>query len=64
MAYKRKTMDYWELQGNYGLGFECLTASDSRQEIRDNLKEYRENEGGSYRIVKKREPVETKGVKP
>lgn len=55
MAYTRKTRDYWELQGNYGCGWECLTAEDTREAIKQRLKEYRDNEGWNYRIVKKRE---------
>ena len=59
MAYIRKTKDIFELQGNYGYGdgWECLTAEESRREIRERLREYRENEGGRYRIVRKREPI-------
>lgn len=52
------------LQGNYGYGFEDLTAEDKSEHgaysrIRQNLKEYRENEGkycgASYRIISRRE---------
>lgn len=45
------------LQGNYGYGhgWEDLCASEDYREIKANLKEYRENEGGSYRIIKRRE---------
>ena len=43
------------LQGTYGHGWEDLTAEETRAEIRQRLKEYRENEGGNYRIVRKRE---------
>ena len=43
------------LQGNYGQGYEDLTAEESFKAIRDRLKEYRENEGGSYRIINRRE---------
>jgi len=45
------------LQGDYGYGhgWEDLCASESPREIRQNLKEYRENEGGCYRIIKRRE---------
>lgn len=45
------------LQGHYGQGWEDLTASEERQEVRQNLKEYRDNEGGAYRIIRRREPV-------
>lgn len=43
------------LQGYYGHGWEDLTASESRKEMRDDLKAYRENEGGTYRIIQRRE---------
>ena len=46
------------LQGNYGYdgyGWEDLCADESYKAIRQNLKEYRENEGGSYRIIQRRE---------
>jgi hypothetical protein len=44
------------LQGDYGYGhgWEDLCASESRQEIRSDLKAYRENEGGCYRIIQRR----------
>ena len=45
------------LQGNYGYGhgWEDLCASESYREGRQNLKEYRENEGGNYRLIERRE---------
>ena len=45
------------LQGNYGplFGFEDLTASETRREVIRDRKDYRENEGGNYRIIKRRE---------
>ena len=45
------------LQGLYfaGYGWEDLCADESYKAIRQNLKEYRENEGGSYRIIQRRE---------
>lgn len=45
------------LQCNYGYGhgWEDLVAEESYKEIRSRLKEYRENEGGNYRIIKRRE---------
>ena len=56
MAYQRKTIDIWEIQGNYGYyGFECVSTEETIKEARQTLKEYRENETGiSFRIVKKR----------
>lgn len=46
------------LQGNYGFGdgWEDLCASETYREVRDNLRDYRENEGGRYRIIQRREP--------
>lgn len=43
------------LQGDYGYGhgWEDLCAEDTRKEARQRLKEYRENEGGCYRIVRR-----------
>ena len=43
------------LQGNYGYGWADLTASESYIEVKRNLKDYRQNEGGNYRIIKRRE---------
>jgi len=52
---KPKKKIIFVLQGTYGHGWEDLTAEETRAEIRQRLKEYRENEGGNYRIVRKRE---------
>lgn len=58
---KARKYDYlYVLQGSYGFGWEDLTATDKAdpkayREIRANLREYRENEGGSYRIISRRE---------
>ena len=54
MAYVRKTRDEFELQGAYGQGWECLTTEDSMRAAIEQRKCYRENEGGSYRIVTRR----------
>jgi len=53
------------LQGNYGYGWEDLTAEDKNsgkneygtpwQRIKANKKDYQENEGGVYRIIERRE---------
>jgi len=44
------------LQGNYGYGdgWEDLTAEDTLREAKMRKKEYRENEGGNYRIINRR----------
>jgi hypothetical protein len=53
-----KYLYLYVLQGDYGYGhgFEDLSASESWREVRDDLKAYRENEGGNYRIIQRREP--------
>lgn len=53
------------LQGNYGHGWEDLTAEDKKsppnqyggpfKRIRANKKEYMENAPGAYRIIERRE---------
>lgn len=37
----RKTTDEFQIHGNYGYGFEEVTASDSRKEAISYLKDYR-----------------------
>lgn len=43
------------LQGNYGFGYEDLTASESYYEVKKDLRAYRGNDPRSYRIIKRRE---------
>lgn len=43
------------LQGNYGFGYDDLTASESYAEVKKDLKAYRQNDPRSYRIIKRRE---------
>lgn len=47
------------LQGFYSMGWEDLSAeeqnAEGRKAIRQTKKEYQENEGGNYRIIKRRE---------
>lgn len=51
---QRLTEDEWELQGNYGYGWETL-CSGTRKEIKDNKKDYRENEPGTpLKVICKR----------
>ena len=53
---KNKYIYLHVLQGSYGQGFEDLCASESLKEIRDNRRDYRENEPGTpLRIVRRRE---------
>mgnify|MGYP001351484967 CR=1 FL=1 len=57
----RKTRDVWVVQGNYGYGhgWEDVTAEETWKEIRQRVKEYRENEPGTpFRVKLTREKIE------
>jgi hypothetical protein len=57
--YQRKTIDEYEIQGNYGQGFECVTTEETWKAAMVQLKCYRENEPQyAHKIVKKRVPKE------
>lgn len=59
--YKRKTRDIWEVQGNYGYGWDMVTTEESHKEAIAMLKCYQENERNyPHRIVKKRERITEK----
>lgn len=55
MAYKRKTIDTWEVQGNCGYGWECETTESTRKAALAQLKCYRENVSYPVRIKLVRE---------
>lgn len=58
MSYQRKTRDVFEVRGNYGQGFECVSATLRLSEAMRDLRDYRANEPGiDFRIVKTREPI-------
>jgi len=52
--YIRKTVDEYHIQGNYGYGWETECTEDTRKEARQQLRCYRENGPGAYRMVKRR----------
>lgn len=54
MAYKRKTKDIYILMSNYGYGWEEELEEDTHKEIRQRIKEYRENTNGQFKIKRKR----------
>ena len=57
--YIRKTYDEYEVQGNYGYGWDCLTTCETLKEAKDDLKAYRENEPNvPHRIKKRRVPID------
>lgn len=41
--YDRKTIDEYQIQGDYGLGWECDTVESTMKEARATLKDYRKN---------------------
>lgn len=55
MAYIRKTVDRWDIETNYGYGWEVEDCEYTRAEAMKRLKEYRENVSGLVRLVKRRE---------
>jgi hypothetical protein len=55
MGRPRKTEDEFEIQGNYGQGWECVTTEETWKTAAGTVKDYRANEPGTpLRIVKKR----------
>lgn len=59
MPYTRKTSDEYEVQGNYGQGWEMVTTEETWKAAREQLKCYNENEPYPHKIVKKRVRKET-----
>lgn len=47
------------VQGNYGQGWEDIAASPSWTEARNDIRAYRDNEGGNYRLIQRRVKKET-----
>ena len=59
MAYRRKTKDVWEIQGDYGCGWETVCEEDNRTDARKQLRCYEENERKyPHRIKTRRERLE------
>ena len=52
---QRVTETCYELRGQYGHGWETLCSESTMKEARQRRREYAENEGGHYRIVRKLE---------
>ena len=42
------------LQGYYAFGWEDLTTEDTLREAKEQMRTYRENEGGTYRVIQRR----------
>lgn len=58
MAYVRKTVDRWDIETNYGYGWETECSEYTWAEAKQRLQEYRENIRGAVRLVKRREKKE------
>lgn len=43
MAYQRKTRDRWDIETNYGCGWEVENSEYTRTNAKRSLREYREN---------------------
>lgn len=58
--YKRKTRDRWDIETNWGYGWEAETSEYTLKEAKEQAKCYRENACGRYsvRITKHRERIE------
>lgn len=60
MAYVRKTRDVWNIETNFGYGWEYETSEDNYQAAREQLRCYQRNSFGKFRVrmVRKREKIE------
>lgn len=62
MAYQRKTRDRWDIETNYGYGWEVENSEYTREDAKRSLREYRENLQAygkcDVRTVKRRERLE------
>jgi hypothetical protein len=50
---ERKTIDEYEVQGNYGHSWECVTTEETWRAAKEQVKCYRENEPVPFRVVHK-----------
>jgi hypothetical protein len=62
MSYKRKTFDEYDIQGDYGQGFETVHTTETFKDARRSLREHRANvRGVAFRIKKTRVPITADG---
>jgi hypothetical protein len=57
LARSPKTELLHVVQGNYGHGWEDLTASADYSEARENLRDYRKNDPAPTRLIKRRAAI-------
>ena len=62
MAYQRKTRDRWDIETNYGYGWDVENSEYTRADAKRSLREYRENLEAygkcAVRMTKHRERLE------
>ena len=58
MAYVRKTVDELDIVQHTQIGWEVVFTGTSRKEVREIVREYRDNQPGAYRIVVRRVKIE------
>ena len=60
MAYTRKTVDRWDIETNYGYGWEVENSEYTKNDAMRSYKEYVENLGPKcgVRVMKRRERAE------
>lgn len=57
MSYNRKTIDRWDIETNYGYGWEVEISEYTLKEAKQQYKCYLENCSGAVRLVKRREKI-------
>lgn len=55
MSYIRKTIDRWDIETNYGYGWEIENSEYTREDAKRSFKEYKENLKYAVRMIKRRE---------
>ncbi len=55
--YVRKTVDRWDIETNYGYGWEVECSEYTLKDAKMQLRCYRDNISGLVRLVKRRERI-------
>lgn len=60
--YKRKTIDRWDIETNYGYGWECENSEYTMEDAKRSYREYKDNLAAygkcQVRITKHREKIQ------
>lgn len=62
MAYVRKTIDRWDIETNWGYGWDVEVSEYTLREAKQTFREYRLNYRVPVRLVKRREKLPTPEV--